>query len=138
MRLLAILALVLAVWALSVHATTGLIYYRLTFARLTLIDRQAVREGAAWLREDPPRALRTAQLYALDHGVEAGEIGFIRTAADGQSLGMGLNRKIPAYIATFAIGLPNRTVSVSAWAPGQAGKSPDSPGSGSSLLFAAR
>ena len=128
-RLLAAVAIGALASAVMVHAASALMYYRMTLIRLTAIDQQAVREGAAWLREDPPRAIRTAQLYALDHGIAAGEIGFIRTAPDGSSLGMGLNRKIPAYIAVLALGLPGRIVKVTAWAPWRDNQSPNSPDS---------
>ncbi len=129
------LAVVLAVCAVRLHATNAALYYQMTFARLTQIDQQAVQEGAAYLIDDPQKAIRTAQLWALGHGVELDEISFIRTGQSGRSLGMGINRRIPTYIAMLAYGLPNRTVSVAAWANWQ---DPSHPEGSKPRLVAAR
>src|SRR5437899_8152608 len=85
-RLLAILAMTAAGCAVLLHAVTASLYYQMMSARLMSIDEMAVRCGAAYLMLDPPRAILQVRAYALEHGIAAEEIGFIRTAEDGRSI----------------------------------------------------
>src|SRR6266849_2645085 len=97
-RLLAVLAVTAAGCALLLHAVTASLYYQMMSVRLQTIDEKAVRRGALYLIHDQRKAMREAQAYALDHGISEDEIGFIRTAADGHSIGMALKRKVPRYV----------------------------------------
>jgi len=136
-RLLAVLAVTAAGCAVLLHAVTADLYYQMMSVRLLAIDEMAVRRGAEYLVQGPQKAIHEVQAFALSHGIAEDEIGFIRMAADGHSIGMALNRKIPRYLLTLSLGLTNRIVSVTAWAQVQGGKAPPSSTPPAVLLFAA-
>jgi hypothetical protein len=135
-RLLTVIAVATAACSVLLHAFSAGLYYRVMSARLMMIDQMAVRRGAEYLVDGPQKAIHEVQAFALEQGIAENEISFIRTAASGHSIGMALHRKIPEYVATLSVGLPNRVIRVTAWAQEGAQPPPGTPSA--PLLFATR
>jgi hypothetical protein len=133
-RVLTIVAVATAGCSVLLHALSAGVYYRVMSERLMMIDEMAVRRGAEYLAQGPQKAIREVQTFALDHGIAQDEISFIRTAESDHSIGMALKRKVPRYVATFSVGLPNRIIRVTAWAQMQRTQPPP----GAPLLVADR
>jgi len=116
LSILALLSVATVAAAVIVHALNAKMFYEAIQARLTYVDEVAVTEGLRYLASDPQRAVQAVRDSAISHGVATDEIGFIETAQDGRSIGMSLNRKMPAYVTILSLGVPQPIVSVTAWA----------------------
>lgn len=102
--------------ALTVHTICARLYYKFNSSQLGIAAALAVRAGSEFLPEHPRAAVWAADAYVRDHGVGAGEIVFTGTAADNQTLTIRLDRKVPWYVALFAVGLPSHDIAVTATA----------------------
>jgi hypothetical protein len=112
-RLAAVSLLAVTTW-IVVHSIVARMCYDLYCARLGMAASMAARTGAEYLPTDPTMAVQVAHAYAKLSGILPGEIIFIRVTPDHRTLSIRLNRRMPTYIALFAVGLPSRDISVTA------------------------
>lgn len=106
---------------LRVHATFAREYYDLYVKNLQLMALTAVKRGAEYLPADPRAAVRVADSYVQSQGIASAEIVFTELSSDNNMLTIGLDRKIPQFVAVLALGvLPARHINVtaSAWRQG--------------------
>jgi hypothetical protein len=111
---LIVLVLTTLIAALIVHSISADMYYHLNILRLQTAADLAVRAGAEYLPTDPRTAIQVAAAYAERNGVAFNEIVLVGVDSDKRTLRIGLNRKIPIYLALFAVGLPRGEIAVTA------------------------
>ena len=100
--------------ALIVHSISADVYYSVNLLRLQTAADLAVRAGVAYLPTDPRIAVQVAAVYAERKGVAFNEIILVGVDSDKRTLRIRLSRKIPIYLALFAVGLPNHEIAVRA------------------------
>ena len=117
---LMVLATITLPGMLIVQTIVARAYYRLNSQSLQLIASMAVKVGAECLPANPRAAVRIADAFARDHGIAPAEIVFTESSSDNNVLTIKLDRKVPQYVAVFAVGLPAHDISVtaSAWRQG--------------------
>jgi hypothetical protein len=99
---------------LLVHSISAVRYYIRSSQQLRLAASMAVAAGARYLPMDPEGAIRTADRSVQHYGVISSEIVSTEVSADDSMLTIRLSRRIPKYVALFALGLPSRSVNVTA------------------------
>lgn len=97
-----------------VHSISADVYYNLNLISLQTTAELAVRAGAEYLPADSRAAAQVAAAYAENNGVAFNEIILVRVDSNKQTLRIRLNRKIPIYMALFAVGLPRPEIAVTA------------------------
>jgi hypothetical protein len=102
--------------ALLVHSISARAYFSSNSIQLAIVAEMAVRAGRDFLPNEPHAAVYAADRYVLSHGVAAEEIVFTSTDSDNSVLTLRLCRRVPRYMALFAVGLPNRTIILTATA----------------------
>ena len=100
--------------ALIVHSVVANFYYHANVVALEVAARLAVTKGVGYLPADPQTAVRVADACAASNGILPKEIAFTGVSADQQTLKIRLVRRIPLYVAMFALTLPTRDITVSA------------------------
>ena len=119
---------------LTMHAVAARAYYNINSKNLQLVASTGVRAGIQYLPVDPLAAIRTAYRLVQVLGVTPDEITSIDVSDDNNTLTIRLSRQIPEYLSLLAVGLPNRTIRVTA-SGGQ--QKIDSPSARSTLQRAA-
>jgi hypothetical protein len=109
-----VLAPIILLGALIVHSIAARWYYNLNSQSMRLVASIAVRAGTEYLPSDPRTAVLIADGYARRFGIASNEIMSTDVSADDNTLTIRLSRKVPEYISLFAVGLPDRTISVTA------------------------
>jgi len=105
--------------ALVVHSISARAYFSSNSIQLAIVAEMAVRAGCLFLPHEPHAAVSAADRYVVSHGIAAEEIVFTATDSDNSALTLRLCRKVPRYVALFAVGLPHRTIIVTATAQQQ-------------------
>jgi len=100
--------------ALIVHSIAAGMYYDANLLRLQIAANLAVRAGTQYLPTDPRTATRVAVACAENSGVAFNEIIFVGVDSDKDTLRIRLTRKIPTWMALFAVRLPQRDIAVTA------------------------
>jgi hypothetical protein len=109
-----VFVLITLVAAFIVHSISADVYYNTNYLKLQIAADLAVRAGAEYLPTNPRAAAQVAAAYAKYNGAASNEIVLIEIDSDKRSLRIRLNRKIPIYIALFAVGLPHGDIAVTA------------------------
>lgn len=92
---LILLALPVLLLSMSLCIDVGDLY--LNRVRIQTAIDSSVLAGANWLPDYHNQAISTAQAYAIQNGVKAGEIQNIAVAADNKSLTMTVARTVPCF-----------------------------------------
>jgi hypothetical protein len=113
------LATIILPSALMMQTIVARAYYDLNSRSLQLVASMAVSAGSVYLPRDPRAAVLIADAYVQDHGVAPAEIICTELSSDNDELTIKLDRKVPKYVALFAVGLA-RDINVTASARLQA------------------
>jgi hypothetical protein len=113
------LATIILPGALIMQTIVARAYYDLNSRSLQLVASMAVSAGSVYLPRDPRAAVLIADAYVQDHGVAPAEIICTELSSDNDELTIKLDRKVPKYVALFAVGLA-RDINVTASARLQA------------------
>lgn len=99
---------------LVVHSIVASVYWSTNSASLQILAKEAVTAGAQYLPQNPRVAIWIADAYATRYGISPSEIAFTGTEADNLTLTIRLCRIVPWHVAMLAVGLPDRTITVTA------------------------